>query len=56
MSVFFYSRQPVQFQVLNLQRPSANDLVMTPGVFKVLGLLIKHLQYNLYISMGPFTG
>lgn len=27
-------RQPVQFQVLNLQRPSANDLVMTPGVFK----------------------
>jgi len=38
-----HSRQPLQFELLNLQRPSPNDLVMTPGVFKVLELLSKPL-------------
>ena len=42
-----HSRQPLQFKLLNLQRPSLNDLVMTPGVFKVQGLLINPLTLEL---------
>ena len=45
-----HSRQPLKFELLNLQRPSLNDLVMTPGVFKVSGIVDQVIYIGIDLS------